>query len=133
MLVLVEVKVYKQMQSFQIHRTCGNLARFNNRNNSLAHRRGLAVAARSFVTEIEGWEMPPPGKKQFSFGVISDIQYADIPDGKSYHGVPRYYRNSRVALKRAVNTWCGMDLDFAVHFGDILDGYHPKVMHSMQQ
>lgn len=28
----------------------------------------------------------------FSFGIISDIQYANIPDGFSFKGVPRYYR-----------------------------------------
>ena len=28
----------------------------------------------------------------FSFGVISDIQYANIPDGFSFKGVPRFYR-----------------------------------------
>ena len=28
----------------------------------------------------------------FSFGVISDIQYANIPDGFSFSGIPRYYR-----------------------------------------
>ncbi|KAI3979700.1 hypothetical protein MKX01_013795 [Papaver californicum] len=29
----------------------------------------------------------------FSFGVISDVHYADIPDGRSYLGVPRTVRN----------------------------------------
>jgi hypothetical protein len=28
--------------------------------------------------------------RRFSFGVITDVQYADIPDGQSFHGVPRY-------------------------------------------
>ena len=28
----------------------------------------------------------------FSFGVISDIQYANIPDGFSFKGTARYYR-----------------------------------------
>ena len=28
----------------------------------------------------------------FSFGVISDIQYGNIPDGFSFKGVPRFYR-----------------------------------------
>lgn len=31
-------------------------------------------------------------KRLFSFGVISDIQYADIPDGFSFKGTRRYYR-----------------------------------------
>lgn len=61
------------------------------------------------------------------FGVISDIQYADIPDGHSFHGVPRYYRNALLSLKRAVGAWRQQgDLQFAVHFGDILDGFQPK-------
>ncbi|KAL6763309.1 Metallo-dependent phosphatase [Haematococcus lacustris] len=66
-------------------------------------------------------------KHLFNFGVISDVQHADIPDGASFHGVPRYYRNAKVALARAVGAWkFANTLDFAVHFGDILDGYQPK-------
>lgn len=61
------------------------------------------------------------------FGIISDIQYADIPDGRSFHGVPRYYRNSLVGLQRAVDGWQRHgQLDFSIHFGDIIDGFHPK-------
>ena len=53
---------------------------------------------------------------------------ANIPDGKSFHGVPRYYRNALLALDRAVAAWKEAgDLDFAIHFGDILDGFQPKV------
>ncbi|KAG6746082.1 hypothetical protein POTOM_050595 [Populus tomentosa] len=44
-----------------------------------------------------------PGKQPlFSFGVISDVQCADIPDGHSFIGVPRYYRHSIRVLQRAV-------------------------------
>ena len=44
-----------------------------------------------------------PGKQPlFSFGVISDVQYADIPDGHSFIGAPRYYRHSILVLLRAV-------------------------------
>lgn len=61
----------------------------------------------------------------------SDVQYADIPDGTSDHGVPRFYRNALVALKRAVSTgWAPANVQFGLHFGDILDGYqaqHGKV------
>ncbi|KAJ8748032.1 hypothetical protein K2173_011853 [Erythroxylum novogranatense] len=48
----------------------------------------------------------------FSFGVISDVQYADIPDGKSFLGIPRYYRHSFTY--------------FVINFGDIVDGFCPK-------
>ncbi|KAL9235612.1 hypothetical protein vseg_010357 [Gypsophila vaccaria] len=63
----------------------------------------------------------------FSFGVISDVQYADIPDGRSFIGVPRYYRHSLLILQRAVQKWNALQkLNFAVNFGDIVDGYCPK-------
>lgn len=42
--------------------------------------------------------------------------------------MPRYYRNALLALDRAVAAWKEAgDLDFAIHFGDILDGFQPKV------
>ncbi|KAG9132960.1 hypothetical protein Leryth_021847 [Lithospermum erythrorhizon] len=62
----------------------------------------------------------------FSFGVISDVQYADIPDGKSFLGVPRYYRHSFDVLQRAVQKWNQKKPTFAVNFGDIVDGFCPK-------
>ncbi|KAK3439873.1 hypothetical protein EUGRSUZ_B00212 [Eucalyptus grandis] len=68
------------------------------------------------------------GKKPlFSFGVISDVQHADIPDGRSFLGVPRYYRNSITVLQRAVMQWNHHgNLKFAVNLGDIVDGFCPK-------
>ncbi|GAB2289457.1 hypothetical protein Dimus_023766 [Dionaea muscipula] len=63
----------------------------------------------------------------FSFGVISDVQYADIPDGRSFLGVPRYYRHSILVLQRAVQKWNQLQkLRFAINFGDIVDGFCPK-------
>ncbi|CAL1393608.1 unnamed protein product [Linum trigynum] len=63
----------------------------------------------------------------FSFGVIADVQYADIPDGSSFLGVPRYYRHSITVLQRAVRNWNQrQNLSFVVNFGDIVDGYCPK-------
>ncbi|KAK4794362.1 hypothetical protein SAY86_012356 [Trapa natans] len=63
----------------------------------------------------------------FSFGVISDVQYADIPDGRSFIGIPRYYRHSVLVLERAVKHWSQLNrLRFAINFGDIVDGFCPK-------
>ncbi|CAL8470374.1 g9916 [Coccomyxa elongata] len=62
----------------------------------------------------------------FSFGVISDIQYADIENGFSFKKIPRYYRAALPALQRAVQAWKDEDVNFGIHFGDIIDGYHPK-------
>lgn len=72
---------------------------------------------------------PRQSQRLLRIGVVSDIQYADIPDGKSYHGVPRYYRNSLAALSSVViPEWASPEVavDLAMHFGDILDGFQPK-------
>ncbi|KAL0417228.1 UNVERIFIED_CONTAM: Manganese-dependent ADP-ribose/CDP-alcohol diphosphatase [Sesamum latifolium] len=61
-----------------------------------------------------------------SFGVISDVQYADIPDGRSFLGVPRYYRHSQLVLQRAVQKWNEQKLKFVINFGDTVDGFCPK-------
>ncbi|KAL5997032.1 hypothetical protein ACLOJK_007958 [Asimina triloba] len=67
-------------------------------------------------------------KPLFSFGVVSDVQYADIPDGHSFRGVPRYYRHSIQVLQRAVKYWNNhQNLKFCINFGDIVDGFCPKV------
>ncbi|GAB4845731.1 hypothetical protein Ancab_039133 [Ancistrocladus abbreviatus] len=77
---------------------------------------------------IENGSVITPGRKPlFSFGVISDVQYADIPDGRSFLGVPRYYRHSILVLERAVQKWNNSQkLNFAINFGDIVDGFCPK-------
>lgn len=63
----------------------------------------------------------------FSFGVISDVQYADIPDGHSFLGVPRYYQHSIHVLERAVRNWNSHGkLKFVINFGDIVDGKCPQ-------
>ncbi|KAE9608543.1 hypothetical protein Lal_00020897 [Lupinus albus] len=63
----------------------------------------------------------------FSFGLISDVQYADIPDGRSFLGVPRYYRHSILVLQSAVKEWnTHQKHKFVVNFGDIVDGFCPK-------
>lgn len=78
----------------------------------------------------EGSELSKPlaqMKPIFSFGVITDVQYADIDDGFSFSGVPRFYRHSLEVLRRAVDCWnAGGELSFVIHFGDIVDGFCPK-------
>lgn len=61
-----------------------------------------------------------------SFGVIADVQYADIPDGRSFLGVPRYYRHSLLVLQRAVQHWNEKKVKFVINFGDTIDGFCPK-------
>lgn len=73
----------------------------------------------------------PRGKREecplFSFAVITDVQYADVPDGYSFLGVPRYFRHSLEALREAVSCWnCNPTLKFGIQLGDIVDGRCPK-------
>ncbi|XP_070084310.1 manganese-dependent ADP-ribose/CDP-alcohol diphosphatase isoform X2 [Equus przewalskii] len=65
----------------------------------------------------------------FSFGVIADIQYADLEDGYNFHGSRRrYYRHSLLHLRGAIEHWneessapcCVLQL------GDIIDGYNAQ-------
>ena len=66
-------------------------------------------------------------KPLFSFGVITDVQYADISDGHSFSGTPRYYRHGLLVLQRAVIKWKNIKrLKFSINFGDIIDGHCPK-------
>ena len=60
-----------------------------------------------------------------SFGVIADVQYADIDDGTNYlQTTKRYYRNALKCLQRAVETWNQgkVTISFALQLGDIIDG-----------
>ncbi|KAM4525385.1 manganese-dependent ADP-ribose/CDP-alcohol diphosphatase [Odontesthes bonariensis] len=63
----------------------------------------------------------------FTFGVISDIQYADIDDGYNYTRTKkRYYRSSLQLLKNAQKTWSqsAVKPDFILQLGDIIDGFN---------
>ena len=56
------------------------------------------------------------------FGIATDVQYADIDDGFSHGGVPRFYRGALRGLQRAVAAWRAQHVEFAIHLGDIIDG-----------
>eukprot|EP00887_Chlorella_sp_A99_P002374 scaffold10.g2374.t1 len=62
----------------------------------------------------------PSAAPLFRFGLLSDA--ADLPDGISFHGTPRYYRHAFEALDRAVAAMRAppASVDFAVHLGDIV-------------
>ena len=47
------------------------------------------------------------------------LQHADIPDGFSFHGVPRYYRQALAGLERAIEHFQQEQVSFAVHLGDV--------------
>ncbi|KAJ8246374.1 hypothetical protein GJAV_G00267030 [Gymnothorax javanicus] len=81
----------------------------------------------SRVTRTEKMdETSPP---LFTFGVIADIQYADIEDGFNFLLTrKRYYRNSLRLLRRANEKWKGeaVQPSFILQLGDIIDGFNKK-------
>ncbi|XP_044838985.1 manganese-dependent ADP-ribose/CDP-alcohol diphosphatase isoform X3 [Mauremys mutica] len=65
----------------------------------------------------------------FSFGVIADIQYADLEDGYNFWGSRRrYYRHSLNLLQSAIDEWNKEDsqLEFVLQLGDIIDGFNAQ-------
>ncbi|XP_044033480.1 manganese-dependent ADP-ribose/CDP-alcohol diphosphatase [Siniperca chuatsi] len=63
----------------------------------------------------------------FTFGVIADIQYADIDDGYNYSRTRRrYYRSSLQLLRNALESWSesAVKPEFILQLGDIIDGFN---------
>lgn len=66
-----------------------------------------------------------------TFGILTDIQYADIDDVIKY-GRKRYYRGSIDLAKRAVEAWKAHETSndckfkFVLQLGDIVDGFLTK-------
>ena len=58
----------------------------------------------------------------YTFGVLTDIQYAPIPDGHSYSGNPRYYKHAKVAAEHAARHFQEEEVQCVVNLGDIVDG-----------
>ena len=67
----------------------------------------------------------------FSFGLITDIQYADICDRQNSSNAKwRRYRNSLFCLQEAVTYWKAEKSSpaFIVQLGDIIDGFNASVV-----
>lgn len=61
------------------------------------------------------------------FGIITDLQYADVSNGANYAKTRiRYHRNSLTQLSNAVSMWNQVQADFAIDLGDLLDGKSAK-------
>ncbi|XP_029311767.1 manganese-dependent ADP-ribose/CDP-alcohol diphosphatase [Cottoperca gobio] len=63
----------------------------------------------------------------FTFGLIADIQYADIDDGLNYTRTRRrYYRSSLQLLRNAQESWSKSAVrpEFILQLGDIIDGFN---------
>ena len=66
----------------------------------------------------------------FSFGLITDIQYADICDRQNSNGRWRRYRNALFCLQEAVAHWKTVKSlpAFIVQLGDIIDGFNASLV-----
>lgn len=65
---------------------------------------------------------PKTAHPLFTFGVIADIQYAPIPDGYSYGGVPRYYRHALDTARHAAQHFEQDCVSLVLNLGDSVDG-----------
>ena len=83
---------------------------------------GAAHAAARAPAATAAAPRSPRSQPVFRFGVLSDVQHADIDDGHGFHGTPRYYRHSLEALDRAVGRMLEDGVDCAIHLGDIIGG-----------
>jgi len=61
-------------------------------------------------------------KAIYTFGLLTDIQYAPVPDGFSYGGNPRYYQHAKVAAEHAAKHFEEEQVSCVVNLGDIVDG-----------
>ncbi|MEO7098260.1 MAG: metallophosphoesterase [Luteolibacter sp.] len=79
----------------------------------------LSAVAASLTAARGAGEPPvgdPEGKPILSFGMITDVQYADAdPEGE------RHYRASIPKLKTAVEFLAKKNLPFTLHLGDLID------------
>ena len=64
----------------------------------------------------------------FSFGIVADVQYGDLPVGTNFmKTVHRYYRHALDVLAMAVQSWLfdapgGGPVAFVAQLGDLIDG-----------
>lgn len=69
----------------------------------------------------------PPHTPLFTFGVIADIQYADLDDGYNFQRTSRrFYRTSIDLLRNALRAWstAAVKPSFVLQLGDLIDGYN---------
>ncbi|MCF7973518.1 MAG: metallophosphoesterase [Phycisphaerae bacterium] len=76
---------------------------------------GLAVNA-CLLTGCRSHLVQSQRHRPFSFGVITDVQYADADPGGT-----RMYRQSPAKLKAAIEHFNTLDLAFVMHLGDLID------------
>ncbi|XP_051770197.1 manganese-dependent ADP-ribose/CDP-alcohol diphosphatase [Ctenopharyngodon idella] len=70
-------------------------------------------------------KMEDRARALFTFGIIADIQYADIDDGSNYRRTRRrFYRNSVELLRNAMRDWEERRVSCVLQLGDVIDGHN---------
>lgn len=85
------------------------------------------IKASSWAASITDSMSECDGAPLFSFGVIADIQYADLDDGSNFARTrKRYYRHSLQLLRQAREHWSEsvVQPEFVLQLGDIIDGFN---------
>ncbi|XP_014768233.1 manganese-dependent ADP-ribose/CDP-alcohol diphosphatase isoform X2 [Octopus bimaculoides] len=70
-----------------------------------------------------------PNMVLLSFGIITDIQYADREDGYDFFKInKRHFRASLEQTSKAINYWMqsANEVSFILQLGDLLDGYNKR-------
>ena len=95
----------------------------------------LAMVDRTIVgggrnTGLKNLSLEEDEKKDnvlFKFGIISDVQFADVDDRLNFEGsTMRYYRNAVKLLRQAVEFWQKSKPEFVLQLGDLVEGNHVK-------
>jgi manganese-dependent ADP-ribose/CDP-alcohol diphosphatase len=89
--------------------------------NELSRRQLLAAGGTALIGSPLLTPAPARGeaaraKPLLRFGLMTDAQYADIDPAGT-----RYYRASLGKLQEAIDHFNGLELDFCVHLGDLID------------
>lgn len=85
----------------------------------------MANTVKRLVTNfLDSTSKAPSTESLYKFGLIADVQHADIPDGYNFSKTKkRYYRNSLTLLQQAVGVWKRDKADCAFQLGDLVDGF----------
>ena len=73
--------------------------------------------------------MAQSSKTHLSFGLITDIQFADRDDAYDFYKInKRYYRNALTQAKTAIKYWNSQPnkVNFVLELGDLIDGYNHR-------
>lgn len=87
-----------------------------------------ALLALSKMGPVRPFSTPPNNVRTtpgFSFGIIADVQWADIDDGSNYaKTTKRCYRGALTTLGNAVDWWLDLPQPpaFVAQLGDLIDG-----------